>query len=185
MIRIRGLWRLLRYKAMTPKPQARLSLIVACGIGGVIGKANQLPWRLPQDLQYFKKITLGKPVIMGRKTFESIGRPLPGRMNIVVTRQASWPAPAGVKTAASIPLALELARTSGNVSEIMVIGGEQIYRACLPEADRVYRTDVQVEVEGDAFFPQLSNALWRESSCIQGDADAPLLHTFRVFDRVH
>lgn len=169
---------------MTVKKKPKLSLIVACGINGVIGKGNQLPWHLPEDLQYFKKTTLGKPVIMGRKTFESIGRALPGRVNIVVTRQPDWCAPNGVKVAASIPCAIELAGAASNVTEIMIIGGEQVYCASLPIADRVYRTDVQVDIKGDAFFPSLPAHEWEESSHCMGSENAALTHSFKIFNRV-
>ena len=132
-----------------------VSLIVAVSRNGVIGLDNQLPWHLPEDLKYFKSVTMGKPLIMGRKTFESIGRPLPGRTNIVITRDSGWHAE-GVEVAQTLLQAMTLARLAcaqAELNEIMVIGGEQIYRLALPVADRLYLTEVQAEVEGDAFFP--------------------------------
>ncbi len=164
--------------------KVRLSLIVACAKGGVIGRENQLPWRLPEDLKYFKQVTMGKPILMGRKTYESIGRPLPGRLNIVISRQASWLAPEGVSKAESVTAALQLSQRKSDSAEVIVIGGEQIYRACLPLADRVYRTDIDLEVEGDAFFPELPMAEWRESNSVMGDSGACLAHEFKVFDRL-
>src|SRR5690606_5173790 len=129
----------------------KLALIVAAATNNVIGLNNQLPWHLPQDLKYFKATTLGKPIIMGRKTYESIGRPLPGRTNIVITRQQSWQAGAGVLVAHDINRALELARDAVGAdsgAEAMVIGGAEIYLSCLPQADRIYLTRIEKEVKG-------------------------------------
>ncbi len=140
-----------------------LSIIVAVAKNGAIGKGNDLPWRLPADLQYFKKVTLGKPVIMGRKTFDSIGKPLPGRLNIVVSRQASWLAE-GVESVTSFEEALKIASNQDNVDEIMLIGGAQLYKAGMPFVDKLYVTEVDIEVDGDAFFPGISPEDWREIS---------------------
>lgn len=164
----------------------KLAMIVACGHNNAIGKDNAMPWHLPADLQYFKCTTLGKPIIMGRRTFESLGRPLPGRLNIVISRNASWPAPAGVVLATSVESALQQARVHAgeNVDELMVIGGEQIYKAALDFADRVYKTEIDVVVEeADAFFPELPEDEWREVSCQSGEANAPLSHRFLVLER--
>ena len=142
------------------------SLIVAVSRNGVIGIDNQLPWHLPEDLKYFKPVTMGKPLIMGRKTYDSIGRPLPGRTNIVVTRDPSWQAP-GVEVAQSLEVALKLGQSAceaAGADEIMVIGGEQIYRMTLPAADRLYLTQVDAEVEGDAFFPEVDFSQWQQIS---------------------
>lgn len=131
----------------------KMSLIVAVSRNGVIGVDNKLPWHLPDDLQYFKSVTMGKPLIMGRKTYDSIGRPLPGRTNIVLTRDASWSAP-GIEVATTLDDALSLARkacTNSGADEVMVIGGEQIYRMTMTVADRLYVTEVDADIAGDAF----------------------------------
>ena len=144
----------------------KLSLIVAMSRNGVIGIDNQLPWHLPEDLKYFKSVTMGKPIIMGRKTYDSIGRPLPGRTNIVITRDPSWQAE-GVSVAQTLEAALSLGQVACNAAgadEIMVIGGEQIYRMTLPAADRLYLTQVDAEVEGDAFFPDIDLDQWQQVS---------------------
>src|SRR5690554_781157 len=162
-----------------------LSLIVACDRNSVIGKGNRLPWHLPADLQYFKCITLGKPIIMGRKTSESIGRLLPGRPNIIVSRQSHWQPPEGGHKVADIAQAESLARQLVPAAdEVMVIGGEQIYRLALPQAQRIYKTEVDIEIEGgDAFFPALSQTDWREVSRRQGEAGAPLSHDYVILER--
>ena len=142
----------------------KVSLIVAVSRNGVIGQNNQLPWHLPGDLKYFKSVTMGKPLIMGRKTFDSIGRPLPGRTNIVITRDPEWHAE-GVQIAQTLLQAMalaELACAEAEVDELMVIGGEQIYAMTLPSADRLYLTEVQADVEGDAFFPAFDRQQWRQ-----------------------
>ncbi len=126
-----------------------ISLIVAHDQNRVIGHKNKLPWYLPGDLKYFKEQTMGKPMIMGRKTFESIGKPLPGRRNIVVTRNVGFQHE-GIEVATSVEEAIKLA---GNVEEIMVIGGEQIFDLTLPIADRLYITYIDHTFEGDTYFP--------------------------------
>ena len=146
------------------KDTPRICLIVAQGLNRVIGHNNEMPWHIPEDLQYFKRTTLGKPVIMGRKTFESIGRPLPQRPNIVITRQQDWQAE-GVEVAHSIDQAIEMAKELGDFEEIMVIGGAEIYRQSLPMADRLYITQVQAAFEGDAFFPEYTLDEWRRTHC--------------------
>ncbi len=137
------------------KPQ--LCLIVAVAENGVIGRDNQMPWHLPADLRHFKAITMGKPVVLGRKTFDSIGRPLPGRHFIVLTRDATWSAP-GVDVVLSAEAALlradEVAQQVG-ATEIMVAGGAELYTLFLDRADRIYRTLIPRAPEGDARFPEL------------------------------
>lgn len=165
----------------------KLSLIAAAANNNVIGRNNELPWHLPQDLKYFKSVTLGKPVIMGRKTFESIGKPLPGRTNIVITRQSDWQH-AGVLVASSVQDALELAENFRNelgqtADEVMVIGGAEIYRHALPIADRVYLTRIEKNVDGDAYFPVLPDEQWEKASELAGDLDASLPHKFFIFQR--
>ncbi|MGH8271353.1 MAG: type 3 dihydrofolate reductase [Gammaproteobacteria bacterium] len=135
-----------------------VALVAAVAENGVIGRGGVMPWHLPADLAHFKRITMGKPIVMGRRTFEAIGRALPGRRNIVVTRAAEFSAP-GVERAASPEEALALA---GDAAEVMVIGGAELYRAALPLARRIYLTRVHAEVAGDTFFPELDDREWRE-----------------------
>jgi dihydrofolate reductase len=136
----------------------KISLIVAMDSNGVIGSDNGLPWHLPADLQHFKKTTMGKPILMGRKTWESIGRPLPGRTNIVITRDSGYQA-AGCVVVNSIDAALQAA---GEQDEVMVIGGAEFYRQVLPQADTLYLTRIHEAFSGDTFFPELNEADWRE-----------------------
>ena len=133
-----------------------ISIIVAVSANNVIGDEGGLPWELPEDLRRFKQVTMGKPMIMGRETYDSIGRALPGRKNIVLTRQDDFAAE-GCEVVTSIDAALEAA---GDAEEIMVIGGGEIYRQFLPTADRIYLTRVQGEVEGDTRFPELDMDEW-------------------------
>lgn len=143
-----------------------VALIVAMAENQVIGHGNAMPWYLPEELKHFKRMTMGKPLIMGRKTFESIGRPLPGRLNIVVTRDQHF-APAGVKVVYDLAQALKVADGQALIDgaeEIMVIGGAQIYRQMLPHAQRLYQTLVHAQPVGDAWFPELDPAQWRYTS---------------------
>ncbi|NJO22652.1 MAG: dihydrofolate reductase [Sphingomonadales bacterium] len=147
---------------------ARVAFVVAVAENGVIGRKGALPWRMPSDLKMFRKLTLGKPVIMGRKTFQSIGKPLPGRDNLVVTRDPAFKAD-GVEVFASVDAAMVHAQTRAavcGVDEIAVIGGADIFKAMLPCADRIYLTRIHGVPEGDTFFaPDMVN--WREVSRIQ------------------
>lgn len=162
-----------------------VALIVAAARNGVIGRNNELPWRLPEDLKYFKAVTLGKPVIMGRKTHESIGRPLPGRLNIVVSRQAREGQDSDLRWVTDIEAALELARREQpDANEIIIMGGEEIYRQSLPLADRVYLTRIDLEVEGDAHFPSLNDEEWYLSDEQPGAENASVRHVFQRYDRV-
>ena len=145
-----------------------ISLIVAVSTNNVIGADGDLPWRLSDDLKRFKAATMGKPIVMGRKTYESIGRPLPGRQNIVITRQGDFTAD-GCDVVQSTAEAVEVAE---GADEIMVIGGSQIYAAFLPLAERIYLTRVHTEADGDLFFPPLVKEEWRESASERYDADA-------------
>ncbi|MFO7481023.1 type 3 dihydrofolate reductase [Oceanibaculum nanhaiense] len=141
------------------------SAIAALARNRVIGQGNGLPWRLPGDLKFFKAMTLGKPVVMGRKTFQSIGRPLPGRPNIVVTRDPGFAAE-GVHVARDIDTALDLAATLARetgAEEVMVIGGAEIYAQALPRLDRLYLTEIDAEIAGDAYFPEIEPRAWREA----------------------
>ena len=142
----------------------KLSLIVAVSRNGVIGANNALPWHLPEDLKYFKSVTMGKPIVMGRKTYDSIGRPLPGRTNIVITRNSIWSAE-GVVVAQTLAEALALgakACAADGADEVIVIGGAQIYSETLPAAQRLYLTEVDADVEGDAFFPAINSDEWKQ-----------------------
>lgn len=146
--------------------QVAVGMIVAMARNGVIGRDNQLPWHLPNDLKYFKATTMGKPIVMGRKTYESIGKPLPGRPNIVISRDSDFQAE-GVLLASTIDGALALAKRTAldvGVDEIMIIGGSQVYSALLPSVDRLYLTEVHAEVEGDSHFPSMNFGQWRELS---------------------
>lgn len=165
----------------------RLAVMVAAAENGVIGSNNALPWHLPEDLRYFKRVTLGKPVVMGRKTFESIGRPLPGRTNIVITRNPDFHAE-GVKVVASLDEALDLAGDIALIDgalELVVIGGAEIYGLAIPRADRLYITEVHAEVSGDTHLPQINWTEWREVSRERhpGVAPNPYDYSFVVYDR--
>ncbi len=149
-----------------------ISLIVALDKNRVIGLNNAMPWHLPGELQYFKEMTMGKPIIMGRKTFESIGRPLPGRRNIVITRNPQYDAE-GIELALSLDEAIKIA---GDVEEIMIIGGQQIFTESLPLADRLYITEIDHEFEGDTFFPEYEG--WQKVSC-QERIQTPYGYTFQ------
>ena len=143
-----------------------VTLVAAVAENGVIGRDNDLPWHLPGDLAHFKRVTLGKPVIMGRRTWESIEKALPRRTNIVVTRQSGYHAE-GAEVVATVDAALDIAvavaRRDG-VDEVTVVGGSEIYRLALPAADRLCLTEVHAEVEGDTFFPEWDRDAWREVS---------------------
>ena len=167
----------------------KLSLIVAMAKNRAIGLNNTLPWHLPEDLKYFKSVTMGKPIVMGRKTFDSIGRPLPGRLNIVITRNSEWQH-AGVKTASSLQQAMSIAEAqlaeqddSAGLEEVMVIGGEEIYRTAIDLADRLYITRVQATVQGDAFFPAYNEADWLEVSRQEPDVQGETPYFFQVLER--
>jgi len=167
----------------------RLAMIAAQSQNRVIGNNNKLPWYLPEDLKYFKRVTLGKPIIMGRKTFESIGRPLPGRTNIIITRNADWTHEgAGVEVVHSLQQAIELAENLALINgfeESLVIGGAEIYALALPHAGRLYLTQVHAEVQGDAHFPPLDPMQWLEVA--REDFSAvepnPYDYSFIVLDR--
>ena len=163
----------------------KISLIVAVSRNGAIGLNNQLPWYLPEDLKYFKSVTMGKPLIMGRKTFDSIGRPLPGRANIVLTRDPQWTSD-GVEVVQSVEQALvagEIACEAADVDEIMVIGGEQIYRMTIDLADRIYLTQVDTDVEGDAFFPDIDLNNWSQTRVKLPEIIDKHPYQFLVLDR--
>ncbi len=164
-----------------------LSLIVAMSTNRTIGINNSLPWHLPNDLKYFKQATMGKPIVMGRKTFESIGKPLPGRRNIVITRDANYQAD-GIDVVSSLEQAISLGEDICLVDgqeEVMVIGGAQIYELALPKADRLYITHVDAEVNGDAFFPEVdwpSFTVMAEESFV-AEGPNPYDYRFSVYQR--
>jgi dihydrofolate reductase len=171
-----------------------VSAIVAAAENGVIGRAGKLPWHLPADLKRFKALTLGHAIIMGRRTYESIGRPLPGRTSIVLTRRADY-APEGILTAGSLDEALVLARVQQEVAapvagargtpEAFIIGGAAVFAEALPECDRVYLTLVRAEVEGDAVFPlsRLDAFVLAEEADHPADARHAVAFTFRTYLR--
>jgi dihydrofolate reductase len=165
-----------------------IAIVVAAAENGVIGRGGALPWRMPADLRAFRRLTLGKPVVMGRRTFAAIGRPLDGRDNIVVTRDTTFSA-AGVAVAHSVDEALELARQAAlarGASEIAIIGGADVYRQALARADRVYLTRIHAAVDGDARFPDPDPATWSvaETTDLVTDARDDHRATLIVFERI-
>ena len=161
--------------------EAKIVLVVAVARNGVIGRDGDLPWRLPSDLKRFKQLTLGRPVLMGRKTWESIGRPLPGRPNIVVTRDAAFSAP-GAEVVSSLDEGLAAARREAKalgVDEVCIIGGGQIYAQVFDRADILHVTHVEADVEGDAHFPAIDPAVFEkvaEEPIPQGEKDSHAMH---------
>ena len=165
----------------------RISLIVAMTENRVIGLDGAMPWHLSDDLKYFKRVTMGAPIIMGRKTFDSIGRALPGRLNIVITRDTNYTAK-GINVAHDLESAIEIASTdvtNGFKEELFVIGGAQIYTLALAQADRLYLTEIHQTFAGDTYFPEIKTGDWCE---IQRDACEPetpngLAYSFVVLER--
>jgi dihydrofolate reductase len=165
--------------AVPGRPAPRLTLVVAYAGNRAIGRDNALPWKLPGDLAHFKRSTLGRPILMGRKTWESLGRPLPGRRNIVISRNADYRA----EGALVVPdLAAAVAACVGE-EEVFVIGGAQIYGIALAVADRIIATEVQAAVEGDAFFPYLPSFEWRETSREPQPPENGYAYDFVVYER--
>jgi len=159
-----------------------ISLVVAMARNRVIGQGGRMPWHLPADLRNFRKLTMGKPIVMGRKTFESIGKALPGRRNIVVTRQRNYQA-----RDCHVVNSLERALTENRACrEVMIIGGAEIYSLALPRADRIYLTLIDCELEGDATFPELDQTQWQQKERIDHPADHENAYafSFMVLDRV-
>ncbi len=160
----------------------RISIISALARNRVIGINNTLPWRLPEDLKYFKSLTIGHHILMGRKTYESIGKPLLGRTTVIITR-GNYPAPEGVKIAHSLNEAVEVC---GDDEEIFFVGGAELYVQALPLADRLYLTEIQVEVEGDAWFPAFDRNQWREVSRDHRHEELNgMEYHFVVYDRIN
>jgi dihydrofolate reductase len=158
-----------------------ISMIFAIGKNNALGYKNKMPWHLPADLAYFKKITLGQPVIMGRKTFESLGKPLPGRTNIVITRNKDF-SHEGCIVIDSINMAKELVKDK----EAFIIGGAEIYKAFLPIADKMYITEIDSEFEADVFFPEIDYSKWKLVSNEPGITDErnPYNFKFLVYQRI-
>ena len=161
-----------------------VTIVVAVADNGVIGRGNALPWDLPDDLQHFKRTTLGRPIIMGRKTFDSIGRPLPGRPNIILTRDGNWQAP-GVSVATSMEQAIDIAEGQAIIDgadSVMVIGGAEVYRQALPFTSRAFLTRVHGNVPGDAFFDLEQIESWRELSRLGVSAGERNSHDFSIIE---
>lgn len=156
-----------------------VSLIAAMARNRTIGRDNTLPWHLPEDLKHFKATTLGKPVIMGRKTWESLGRPLPGRRNLVVSRNPDYTATGGERYA-SLPEAIA---ACADVAECFVIGGAELYRQALPLAQRIHLTEIALDVDGDAHFPDIAGDQWREVSRERHVSEKGLEYALVVYER--
>ncbi|MFB2864268.1 type 3 dihydrofolate reductase [Aeromonas sp. MdU4] len=154
----------------------KISMIAAMAHDRVIGKDNQMPWHMPADLAHFKRVTLGKPVLMGRKTFESIGRPLPGRRNLVISRNPDYQAE-GIEVVGSVDAALALL-ADNNVAEVMVIGGGHLYGELLPKANCLYLTRIDLAVEGDTRFPAFDDGQWQRIDCEIHPADEKNPHPY-------
>lgn len=168
---------------------AKIALVVAVAENGVIGRGGDLPWRIPSDLKTFRRVTMGKPVVMGRKTFQSLKKPLDGRDNIVITRAPGFAPPDGVIVAHALGPALDAARVCAKkrgVDEIMIIGGAEIFRLTLPFADRLYWTHVEGKPEGDTFFPAFDAHEWHATArepLPRGEKDE-FACTLTILDRV-
>jgi len=160
---------------------SRLTLIAARARNGVIGRSNGIPWKIPGEQAYFKRMTMGHPIVMGRKTWESIGRLLPGRRNIIVTRNRAYSAP-GAEVVASLDDALLLA---GDADEVFVIGGAQLYADAMPRASRLLITEIDADFEGDTFMPGPDPAQWRETSRVDHApaGDRAFGYSFVVYER--
>ena len=158
-----------------------ISLIAAMDKNHLIGKNNDLPWRLPADLAYFKKVTMGNTIVMGRKTFESIGKPLPGRENVIVTSQQDYK----VEGASIVHSIEELLQLDKDSKELFVIGGARLYEQTLAHADRLYLTEIQEQFEGDAYFPAIDEYKWSVVSKTEGvkDEKNPYTYYFTVYER--
>jgi dihydrofolate reductase len=156
----------------------RLSLVVAMARNRVIGRDNALPWRLPADLAHFRKVTMGRPIVMGRKTFQSIGKALAGRRNIVVTHNGELAAP-GCVVVGSLD---EAWKAAGDADEVCVIGGTTLFRETLPLADVIHLTEVEADLEGDTFFPEFDRSEWREEEIARVPADERHAYALRILE---
>ena len=165
----------------------KISMIAAMAQQRVIGRDQTMPWHLPADLAFFKKTTMGNPILMGRKTYESIGRPLPGRLNLVVTHNPELEI-AGCEVVTSLDQALEIANKEPSRSdEIFIIGGGQLYASFLPQADRLYLTLIDAELKGDTYFPDYTQYQWQQVECIDHPANDKNIYpySFMTLDRVN
>lgn len=162
-----------------------VSLIVAIAQNGTIGRDGGMPWRLSTDMKRFKADTMGNPIIMGRKTFDSIGKPLPGRLNVVITRSHDWRAD-GAERASSLDEAIEISRQHADAKEICVIGGGQIYAEALPKADILRVTHILADIEGDTMFPEIDPEMWRQISAQDFPAGEKDSHPtqYTIYERV-
>lgn len=169
---------------MTAGKMVRIALIAAMDENGLIGAGQGLPWRLPNDLKYFKRMTLGKPVLMGRRTWQTLAAPLPGRTNLVMTRDLAFVAP-GAKVVRTLEGALRLAEADG-FAELMVVGGAEIYALALPQADLLYITRIHAQFEGDTWFPAVDWTQWVRESIEHHVADSrnAHAHSFEVWQRL-
>lgn len=160
-----------------------ISIIVAASENNVIGNKGKIPWHLPADLKHFKKITSGHHVIMGQTTHESIGKPLPERVNIVLTKDKNFESN-GCTIAYSLKEALEIARKAGE-KEVFIIGGGSVYEQALPLANKIYLTKVNIKVDGDTYFPQLDPMRWKLTSCITqlSDSQNPYPYNFCIYEK--
>jgi dihydrofolate reductase len=156
----------------------RRSLVVAMARNRVIGRNNALPWRLPADLAHFKKVTMGHPIVMGRRTHESIGRALPGRKSIVVTRNRSYLAPG----CTVVPSLEEAWKAAGDADEICVIGGTSLFEETLPIVDMIHLTEVQADVEGDTYFPEFDRGEWHETEIARHGPDERHAYALRILE---
>ena len=154
------------------------SLVVAVARNGVIGRNNALPWKLPADLAHFRKVTMGHPIVMGRRTYESIGKPLPGRKNIVVTHNRDYQAP-GCTVVTSLD---EAWKAAGDADEVCVIGGTTLFAETLPIADVIHLTEVEAAVEGDTFMPPFERSQWREREVARHAADERHAYPIRILE---
>lgn len=161
-------------------PAPRVSLIAAVARNGVIGRDNALPWHLPEDLKHFRTLTIGHPVIMGRRTYQSIGRPLPGRRNMIISRDPRFRAD-GCETFPSLERALEAC--AHTTDEVFIIGGAQLYAHALPAAQRLYLTEIDRDVPGDTCFPSFDRQRWHERERQCGVGDGGIRFAFVIYDR--
>lgn len=166
--------------------ELKISMIWAMDEQWLVGKQNRLPWRLPADLTYFMNVTMGHTIIMGRKTFESFPKPLPGRKSVIITRNENYIAPEGCVVVHSMQEAIEHVQASG-VAECFIIGGAEIYKQFLPIADRLYVTRIEGKFDGDTYFPHFTETNWRIVSSKEGTVNEanPIPHKFEVYERVY